>query len=82
MYQNINTNTTANTVDNNNPCNTTPIVCPERVCVVHCTHRYKQPVVMPIRTHVVNHYVPYYCYEVVKSVSEEHVCCNKNTNLR
>lgn len=65
-------------INNVNPCGCQPIVCPERVCVVHCTHRYNQPVIVPVRTHVVNHFVPCYRYEVVRTTSEENVCCNNN----
>ena len=44
----------------NTPCNITPIVCPERVVYTHCTYCYNQPVIIPVRTHVINHYVPRY----------------------
>lgn len=78
MYPNTNNNVNTNT----NPCDITPIVCPERVCVMHCTHRYNQPVIIPVRTHIVHHYVPQYCYQIAKTVSEENVCCNQQQDLR
>ena len=59
---------------NNMPCKVTPIVCPERVVYTHCTYCYNQPVIIPVRTHVVNHYVPRYVYQYSRTNSVEDVC--------
>ena len=65
-----------------NPCNVTPIVCPERVIYTHCTYCYNQPVVIPVRTHVINHYIPRYTYQVSHTQTMEDVCHKNYTNLR
>lgn len=62
------------------PCNVTPIVCPERVVCRHCTYCYAQPVIIPIRTHTINHYVPQYVYQTTYSSSEENICHGQQTN--
>ncbi len=56
------------------PCKVTPIVCPERVICTHCTYCYDQPVVIPVRNHIINHYVPRYTYQVSRTTSVEDVC--------
>ena len=61
------------------PCNVTPIVCPERVVCTHCTYCYNQPVIIPVRNHIVNHYVPRYVYQVSRTTSMEDVCHGANT---
>lgn len=62
------------------PCKITPIVCPERVVCVHCTYCYEQPVIVPVRTHVINHWVPRYTYQVSRSTSEESICQGQMPN--
>ena len=75
-------NNTYNNV-NPSPCQVTPIVCPERVVCTHCTYCYNQPVIIPVRNHVVNHYVPRYTYQVSQTTSVEDVCHgNGATNSR
>ena len=75
-------NNTYNTM-NTFPCQVTPIVCPERVVCTHCTYCYNQPVIIPVRNHVVNHYVPRYTYQVTHTTSVEDVCHgNGATNSR
>ena len=67
----------------NGPCQVTPIVCPERVVCTHCTYCYNQPVIIPVRNHVINHYVPRYTYQVTHTTSVEDVCHGNNaTNSR
>ena len=58
-----------------------PIVCPERVVCTHCTYYYNQPVIVPIRTHVINHYVPQYTYQYQRTTTAEDIC-HGNTNAR
>ena len=68
---------------NTSPCKVSPIVCPERVVCNHCTYCYNQPVIIPVRTHIVNHYVPRYVYQYARTTSVEDVCHGaNNTNLR
>lgn len=64
----------------NTPCNVTPIVCPERVVCTHCTYCYNQPVVIPVRNHVINHYVPRYTYHVSHTTTVEDVCHGNQYN--
>ena len=64
----------------NTPCNITPIVCPERVVCTHCTYYYNQPVVIPVRTHVITHYVPRYVYQYSQTTSMEDVCHGTSMN--
>jgi hypothetical protein len=54
----------------NTPCNVTPIVCPEKVVCTHCTYYYNQPVIVPVRTHVINHYVPQYTYQYQRTTTD------------
>ena len=65
----------------NMPCKVTPIVCPERVVCTHCTYYYNQPVIVPVRTHVINHYVPQYTYQYQRTTTAEDIC-HGNTNAR
>lgn len=72
MNPNVNNQTT--------PCPMEPIVMPERVCCINRCHYIEQPVIIPVRTRIINHYIPTPRYYTTSTTSEETVCHGNRNN--
>ncbi len=66
---------------NNRPCPLDPIVMPERVCYINRCHYVEQPVIIPVHTRIVNHYIPTPRYYTTQTTSEETVCHGNRNNV-
>lgn len=62
------------------PCPMEPIVLPTRVRCVNRCFPVEQPVIIPVHTRIINHYVPNPRYYTTYTTSEETVCHGNNQN--
>ncbi len=54
------------------PCD--PIVLPVKVCCINRCYPVEQPIVVPIHTRIINHYIPRPRYYPTYTTSEEDIC--------
>lgn len=60
------------------PCKFDPIVMPARECIMNRCYYVEQPIICPVNTRVVNHYIPKPVYYTTYGQSEENICHNSN----
>ena len=64
------------------PCKCDPIVMPTKVCCVNRCYSVEQPIIVPVHTKIVNHYIPRPRYYTTYTTSEETVCHNRQGNTQ
>lgn len=67
MYSRCNVNMT--------PCKCDPIILPVREKICNRYHTVEQPIICPVNTRIVHHYVPRPVYYPTYSTTEESQCC-------